>query len=156
RCHAGKQILDSAPQKPQGFGHLEMLPYGRLLRAVDVFSPGGCVFIMLVPEAWKQIELQVIVRIDESREDQEPSEIQGIVAAPGSGRKTNAPALNRQIGPQGIGSADGHSRAGKCYTLFQIPIHIAGALLSSANMRSLPAVRKISLSGSPNAASTCR
>jgi hypothetical protein len=66
RRDSGQQVLDTAPEQADTLGDLEMIPNGRVIRVVDVLGPIGGVCIWSPTEAWKKIELQVVVCVNQA------------------------------------------------------------------------------------------
>src|SRR5580700_4131751 len=73
---SAEKILQPSPKQSDVFGNEEMFRYGRFLRSIDVARPVSRVRIWTLPQPWIQIEFQMIVRVDQSRQDQVAFQIQ--------------------------------------------------------------------------------
>src|SRR5262249_28789901 len=80
--YAGQQILDTAPKQADAFRDSEVVANGRVVGTVNVESPIGRVGVWAAAEAGEEIELQVVVGVDETREDNEAVEVHGFVQTP--------------------------------------------------------------------------
>src|SRR5262249_54854468 len=70
-----RQVLDTAPEQPDGFWDPQLLAHRRIVRAVDIGRPLRGAGIRASPEARKQIEFQVLMRVDQSRQNEEPRKV---------------------------------------------------------------------------------
>jgi hypothetical protein len=75
RCNAAEKVAQAAPPKANLFGNRPMdrneVPEFR----VDVLSPVDVIRVGRIPQPWKERKLQMVVRIDEARQDQKPAQI---------------------------------------------------------------------------------
>src|ERR1700678_1099539 len=74
-----------------------MFLHRRTFRMVDIFGPGRCVWIRTSTESRKQIELQMIVRIDQSGKDEIAFKIQLGSLTSGASKRLNAAAPDFDI-----------------------------------------------------------
>ena len=74
--NAAQQILDAAPEEPYSLRYAEMFLYGRIVRTVNGCGPVRSVGVRTAPEPRKEIELEVIVNVDQSREKQVTGQVQ--------------------------------------------------------------------------------
>ena len=76
RGHAADEILQRAPPQPDGLGHAKVLADGAALGMVDVAGPFGGVSVGTATERRKEIELQVVMRVNQSGQQFETRQIE--------------------------------------------------------------------------------
>src|ERR1051325_496513 len=89
----GQQIAQAAPPQPRRLRNLQVFTDGRLFRFVDVAGPLLGVRIPAESQPGKQAELEVIVGIDEARNDQASVQVERLRAF-SAGRSRRAQCRN--------------------------------------------------------------
>ena len=90
RRHPAQQVLQPAPQQARGLGHAPVLLDGRFFGPVDVPRPGLRIRVGATPQAGIKTEFQVIVGVNQARQDQVSGEVQqgqAGVSRPGRGAR---------------------------------------------------------------------
>src|SRR6266852_7299692 len=64
---AAEQVLQTAPEQPQFLWYTEMVANWREIRMIDIAGPLCRIGIGAAAEARKQVELQMVMRIDQPR-----------------------------------------------------------------------------------------
>ena len=80
RGDARQQILQAAPLQPHALWNRQVLFNGRGPGAVDIFRPGSGIWIGALAKARKEIELEMVVLVDEPRQQQMTGEVPHLAA----------------------------------------------------------------------------
>src|ERR1700688_1991337 len=75
RCYSAKKVANAAPPEAHIFGHRPVLCYYIGELAVYVLSPIDVVLIGRICQPGKEGQMQMVVRVDESGQNQETTEI---------------------------------------------------------------------------------
>src|SRR5215471_2173199 len=149
RSHSGDQVLDSSPNQAKRLRNPQLLTNWRFIGAIDICSPSTGIGIWAVAEPWEKAEFQVIMRIDQAREDEKSLQVDDGRAV-FAGSEMDAAVIDSQVESRCLGGAKCNSCAFQNHAFSQRPIQTAGMFAKSA--KRLPAVSNIGRSGSPKCA----
>src|SRR5260370_10296954 len=78
---AAEQVLQPAPEQPQFLWYTKMVANWREIRMINIAGPLCRIGIGAASEARKQVELQMVMRIDQPRQNHVTAEVQPQVPA---------------------------------------------------------------------------
>jgi hypothetical protein len=89
RCDPAKEVSYSTPPKSKILRDSPMLCNGVWKSAVNILSPFNVIPIRRIPQSWEKCELEMIMRINESRQEQKPVEVDVFAVRLGAMRTSN-------------------------------------------------------------------
>src|SRR6516162_1873507 len=76
RGNATQQVLKSTPPQPHRLRHAQLLANGAALGMVNVARPLRSILVRSAPQRRKQVEFQMVVRVDQPRQDQMAAKVE--------------------------------------------------------------------------------